>query len=145
MDPHVTAPPNEQRNKAIVKQAFDAWRAGTGGPFDLLADDATWTIVGHSVAAKRYHGREEFMREVIRPFNERMSVGLKPTIIRGLYADGDSVIIFFDASATTRDEQPYTNTYAWFFEMRDGKVIDAFAFFDAISFDELWRRVTPAR
>jgi ketosteroid isomerase-like protein len=142
MQPHVSAPPTEQRNKAIVRAAFDAWRAGTGGPFDLLAEDATWTIVGHSVASKSYHGREAFMREVIRPFNARMAVGLQPTI-RGLYADGDSVIIFFDASATARDGQPYTNTYAWFFHMRDGKVTEAYAFFDAISFDDLWRRVTP--
>ena len=142
MQPHVMATPTEERTRAIVKAVFDEWRAGTGGPFDLLADDATWTIVGHSVAAKSYHGREEFMREVIRPFNARMAVGLRP-ILRGLYADGDSVIIFFDASATARDGEPYTNTYAWFFEMRDGKVIEAFAFFDAISFNELWRRVTP--
>ena len=37
----------ETRNKAIVAAAFDAWRSGTGSPFDLLEDDATWTIVGH--------------------------------------------------------------------------------------------------
>jgi len=135
-------PATEERNKAIVKASFDAWRAGTGGPFELLADDATWTIVGHSVASKTYEGREAFMREVIRPFNARMEVGLKPTI-RGLYADGDTVIIFFDASATARDGQPYANTYAWFFQMRDGKVIKAFAFFDSISFNDLWRRVGP--
>jgi len=133
----------EERNKGIVKASFEAWRAGTGGPFELLADDATWTIVGHSVASTTYEGREAFMREVIRPFNARMEVGLKPTI-RGLYADAETVIIFFDASATARDGKPYTNTYAWFFEMRGGKVVKAFAFFDSISFNDLWQRVTPA-
>jgi hypothetical protein len=30
-------------------------------------------------------GRETFMREVIRPFNARMSVGLKPTVRKGQY------------------------------------------------------------
>jgi uncharacterized protein len=117
--------------------------AGTGSPFDLLADDATWTIVGHSVASRTYGSREAFMSEVIQPFNARMSVGLKPTI-RNIYADGDTVIIFFDASGTARDGKPYANTYAWFFDMRDGKVIKASAFFDSVEFNEFWQRVTPA-
>jgi ketosteroid isomerase-like protein len=42
----------EAKNKAAVQAAFDAWRAGTGGPFGLLTPDATWTITGNSVAAK---------------------------------------------------------------------------------------------
>jgi ketosteroid isomerase-like protein len=132
----------ETRNKAVVQASFDAWRAGTGSPYDLLADDASWTIVGHSVASKTYPSKEAFMSEVIRPFNARMSLGLKPTI-RNLYAEGDTVIIFFDASGTARDGQPYRNTYAWFLDMRDGKVVNAFAFFDSVVFNEFWQRVKP--
>ena len=132
----------ETRNKAVVQAGFDAWRAGTGSPYDLLADDASWTIVGHSVASKTYPSKEAFMSEVIRPFNARMSAGLKPTI-RNIYADGDAVIIFFDASGTARDGKPYANTYAWFLDMRDGKVVKAFAFFDSVAFNEFWQRVPP--
>ena len=51
----------EKRNKAAVQAAFDAWRAGTGGPFTLLAPDATWTITGNSLAAKTYNSRDEFI------------------------------------------------------------------------------------
>jgi hypothetical protein len=36
----------ETKNLALVQAGFDAWRAGSGSPFDLLADDASWTIVG---------------------------------------------------------------------------------------------------
>lgn len=32
---------DEVGNKAIVQRAVDAWAAGTGSPYDLLADDAT--------------------------------------------------------------------------------------------------------
>lgn len=130
-------------NKAIVEQSFDAWRNGTGSPFDLLAENATWTIVGKSVASKAYESREAFMREVIRPFNARMSVPLKPEM-RQLYADGDTVIAFFDAHGTARDGQPYANTYAWFLTMRDEKIVKAFAFFDSVDFNEFWARVVPA-
>jgi uncharacterized protein len=132
----------ESRNKAIVEASFRAWSSGTGSPFDLLADDATWTIVGRSVAAKTYESREAFMRDVIRPFNARMRAPLKP-VIRHIYTDGDTVIVFFDAKGTAHDGKPYVNTYAWFLDMRDGKVIAASAFFDSIEFDELWARVTP--
>lgn len=131
------------RNKALVEASFTAWRNGTGSPFDLLADDATWTIVGRSAASKTYEGREAFMREVIRPFNARMREPLKPTI-RRIYTDGDAVIVFFDASGTARDGKPYVNTYAWFLDMRDGKVVAASAFFDSLEFNELWTRVRPA-
>ena len=131
------------RNKAAVESSLKAWAAGTGSPFDLLADDATWTIVGRSAASKTYQGREAFMREVIRPFNARMSAPLKPEI-RRIYADGDTVIAFFDAKGTARDGKPYANTYAWFLEMRGGKIVAAHAFFDSVEFNELWRRVAPA-
>jgi uncharacterized protein len=132
----------ESRNKSIVEASFRAWSEGRGSPFDLLADDATWTIVGRSVAAKTYESREAFMRDVIRPFNARMRAPLKP-VIRHIYTDGDAVIVFFDAKGTARDGQPYVNTYAWFLDVRDGKVIAASAFFDSIEFDELWTRVAP--
>ena len=134
----------ESQNKAIVQASFEAWKAGTGSPYDLLSDDATWTIVGRSLASKTYGNREEFMSEVIRPFNARMSVGLKPTI-RNLYADGDTVIVFFDTKGTARDGKPYANTYAWFLELRSGKVVKASAFFDSVEFNDFWQRITPTK
>lgn len=132
----------ESRNKAIVEASFKAWSDGTGSPFDLLTDDATWTIVGRSVASKTYEGRETFMRDVIRPFNARMREPLKP-VVRRVYTDGDTVIVFFDAKGTAHDGKPYVNTYAWFLEMRNGRVVAASAFFDSLEFNELWTRVTP--
>lgn len=130
-----------ESNKSIVQSAFDEWAAGTGSPYDLLADNATWTITGNSLASKTYGSREAFISEVIRPFNARMRVGLKPTV-RNLYAEGDTVIVFFDARGTARDGQPYVNTYAWFLDLRDGKITNAFAFFDSIAFNDLWQRVS---
>ena len=134
---------SESRNKATVEAGFKAWRDGTGSPYDLLTDDATWTIVGRSAAAKTYQGRDAFLREVIRPFNARMRGPLRPEI-RRIYTDGDTVIVLFDAKGMARDGKPYANTYAWFLDVRDGKVVNAVAFFDSLEFNEFWRRVTPA-
>lgn len=134
-----------ERNQKIIEASFDAWRAGTGSPFDLLAEGATWTIVGNSVAAKTYESREAFMREVIRPFNARMRAPLKPESVK-LYSDGNSVIAYFDASGTALDGKPYSNTYAWFMELQRGKIVRASAFFDSIEFNDFWQRVSvPAQ
>jgi uncharacterized protein len=132
----------ETRNLALVQSGFEAWRNGSGSPFDLLAEDASWTIVGRSDAAKTYPTRAAFMDEVIRPFNARMQRALTPTV-RRIYADGDTVVVLFDAEAPAKDGVRYVNTYAWFLEMKAGKVVRADAFFDSITFNELWRRVRP--
>lgn len=132
----------EERNQALVRRGFDAWRDGTGSPYDILADDANWTIMGNSLAAKSYPSRETFLAEVIRPFNARMRDRLIPNVHR-LYTDGDTVIALFDAKGTARDGKPYANSYAWFLQMKDGRIVRAQAFFDSIVFDDFWRRITP--
>jgi len=131
----------EGPNKDLVIASFERWRNGTGSPFELLAADATWTIVGSSPLSKTYR-RQDFLNEVIGPFNARMSEPLVPSV-RGVYADGDMVIVLFDAAATAKDGQPYRNTYTWYFKMDGGKVIDVVAFFDTRDFDAFWSRVTP--
>ncbi|KWX65981.1 nuclear transport factor 2 family protein [Mycobacterium sp. NAZ190054] len=136
-DPYDTV---ETRNLATVQAGFEAWRAGTGSPYDALADDVTWEIVGNSAAARVYSGKEDFLANVIRPFNARMAQRLIPAI-RDIYADGDTVIVFFDAEGTARDGVPYRNTYAWFLTVAGDRIVKATAFFDAIAFDDLWRRV----
>ena len=80
MSAQATGASTQSRNKAIVERAFTAWKNGTGSPYDLLADDASWTIVGRSLASKTYESREAFMRDVIRPFNARMSAPLRPDV-----------------------------------------------------------------
>jgi ketosteroid isomerase-like protein len=133
---------DEANNKAIVQRSFEAWAAGTGSPYDLLAEDAVWTITGNSLVSKTYPNRAAFIGEVIQPFVARMSVGLKP-VIRRMYADGNTVIVHFEAAGTAKDGKPYANTYAWFLELDNGKITNATAFFDSIAFNELWTRLSP--
>lgn len=132
----------ESSNQRTVQTAFDHWRAGTGGPFDLLNEDARWTIVGSSPVSKTYESKEQFMEAVIRPFGARMKQPLKPTI-RNIYSSDDTVIVLFDGESMCLDDIPYRNTYAWFMQMKDERVVNVTAFFDTRIFDEMWARVTP--
>ena len=132
----------ETQNKEKIAAAFDAWRNGSGSPFDLLAPDAKWTIVGNAPVSRTYNSKQEFMDAVIKPFNARMSSRLVPTV-RRIYADDDTVIALFDAEGTARDGKPYQNTYTWYMKMNDGVIVDAIAFFDTIEFTDFWSRVKP--
>jgi uncharacterized protein len=131
----------QENNKALVQEGFDRWRSGTGSPFELLAENAEWTIVGSSPLSRTY-SRQKFLDEVIVPFNARMAKPLVPTV-RGIYADGDTVIILFDAVGTAKDGLPYRNAYTWYFQFEGTKVVKAIAFFDTREFDEFWARLSP--
>lgn len=133
----------ETKNLRLVKEGFDAWKNGSGSPYQLLDDNVSWTIVGKSLASKEYKSRKAFIDEVITPFNARMSKPLSPTV-RNMYADGDTVIVLFDAEGTAKDGKIYANTYSWFLELKNGRIARAIAFFDSIHFNDLWTRVPVA-
>lgn len=132
----------EEKNKEIISEGFANWANGTGSFFDLLADDAEWTITGSSPVSKTYTSRQQFLDEAIIPINERLSARIIPTV-RGIYADGDMVIALWDGTATAKDGKPYENTYSWYMTMKDGRIVKVVAFFDTIDFTEFWNRVTP--
>jgi ketosteroid isomerase-like protein len=134
----------EEKNRQIVTTSFENWRRGSGTAFDLLAGDVKWTIVGLSTVSGIYHSRRDILDQVIIPFNARLSTPLVPTV-RAIVADGDTVVVLWDGSAIASDGKSYDNTYSWFLKMRDGKIISATALFDSIAFNDLWKRVRPAR
>jgi SnoaL-like protein len=73
----------------------------------------------------------------------RRSGPFRPVTIRAVYADDDTVIVIWDGRGIANDGQPYENSYAWIMKLADGKVIDGTAFYDSISFNDLWARVRP--
>jgi uncharacterized protein len=134
-----------ETNRRIATDAFDAWRHGTSPITSIFAPEMTWTIAGRSLASRSYASRQEFIDEVLAPFAARFPADapFRPVAVRGVYADGDTVVVVWDGHGVATDGKPYDNTYAWFMTMRDGLVVDGTAFFDSIAFDELWTRVTP--
>jgi ketosteroid isomerase-like protein len=139
-----SASPTET-NREIIRQAFDAWSQGTGYVSEVFAPGMVWRIVGHSAASREYGSKQQFVDEVLTPFGARFSPSepFRPVTIRGLYADGDTVIVSWDGRGIANDGQPYENTYAWIMKLADGLVVDGTAFYDSISFNDLWSRVQP--
>ncbi|MFI6263761.1 nuclear transport factor 2 family protein [Micromonospora sp. NPDC051006] len=134
-------------SRDIVTRAFADWSAGTGEISDIFAPDMRWEVVGHSVVAGTYQSADEFLTQAMRPFNARFDANApyRPVALRAIYEDADAntVIAVFDGAGVTVTGSTYENTYAWFLTFRDGKVVDATAFFDSLAFNELWK-IPPA-
>lgn len=130
------------RNKEIIREAFEKWRNGSGGVLELLAPDARWTIAGRAPISRTYASRAEFLDAAAKPLAARFSTPIVPTV-RGIYADGDMVVALWDGEATARDGKPYRNTYAWFMQMRDARIVNVVALLDTIELSEIWNRVKP--
>jgi ketosteroid isomerase-like protein len=135
-----------EANRHTIRDAFEAWQAGTAPITDVFAPEMVWRIEGHSVASREYANRQQFIDEVMAPFGARFASGerFRPQRIRSVHADGDTVIVIWDGRGVANDGRPYENSYAWVMRMRDGKVVDGTAFYDSISFNDLWSRVEPA-
>jgi hypothetical protein len=126
--------------KSTVGAAFDAWAAGTGNVFDLLADDVQWTIAGTSPVAGTYTSRRDFTERALVPINARLAGPIHPEV-RAIYADGDTVIVHWQGHTTATDGQPYDNTYCWIMRFAEGKVVEVTAWFDSTTLADLFERV----
>jgi uncharacterized protein len=127
-------------HKQRVEDAFAAWARGDGSVFDLLADDATWTITGSSTLGGTYTSRRQFLDEVIAPLTARLSQPIRPTV-QSVVAEDDRVVVLFAGQAVASDGEPYENRYSWHLRFDGDAVVEVVAFFDAAPLDELFRRV----
>jgi ketosteroid isomerase-like protein len=90
----------------MAEQAFRDWQEGTGYITDLLADDLRWTIVGRSRASKTYSSKDQFVGEMLAAFAARFSEPFRPVAVRGVYEDGDTVVVLWDGEGTRLDGKP---------------------------------------
>jgi len=135
-----------EANRQMMTDTFEAWRDGAEPFPDTWAPDMVWRIEGRSIASKEYASKHQYVEEFVKPFGARFlaSERFRPTRIRSVHADGNSVIVLWDGRGVAVDGKPYENTYAFFMQMRNGKVVDVTALTDSISLNELLERVQPA-
>ncbi|MBX4870376.1 nuclear transport factor 2 family protein [Rhizobium bangladeshense] len=126
----------EQRNKAIVEAAFEKWRGGTYVFAELLAPDVVWTIHGSGPVAGTYRNQKDFIERASRPLTSRLATAIMPEV-HNIFADGDTIIIRFDGTATTTSGAPYRNQFVWIFKMKDGLVVNAEAFLDLVAYQQV--------
>lgn len=126
----------ERQNKTIVEAAFEKWRRGTYVFAELLAPDVVWTIHGSGPVAGTYRNQKDFIEQASRPLTSRLATPVVPEV-HDIFADGDTIIIRFDGTATTTSGAPYRNQFVWIFEMKDGLVVKAEAFLDLVAYQQV--------
>ncbi|WP_458095561.1 nuclear transport factor 2 family protein [Roseomonas sp. WA12] len=136
--------PMLMRNEEIVRRAFDGWAAGRSAFTELLSPDVVWTIHGSGPVAGTYRSRADFIERASRPLINRLATPLVPKV-HHIWATGDTVIIRFEASATTNSGAAYTNQFVWIFRMRDGSVVEAEAFLDLVAYQRAVEGSEPRR
>jgi len=125
---------NTAANQALIQKAFDDWRAGQGGIFQLLADDAVWVVAGSSPYSGTYPTREAFMEDAVKPITDKLATPIVPTV-RQIVAQGSYVVVHWDGQATAKDGSRYENSYSWHMQLENGRITRVTAFLDT------WRLV----
>lgn len=125
---------NTAANQALIEKAFDDWRAGQGGIFQLLADDAVWVVAGSSPYSGTYRTREAFMEDAVKPITDKLATPIVPTV-RQIVAQGPNVVVHWDGQATAKDGSRHENSYSWHMQLENGRITRVTAFLDT------WRLV----
>ena len=89
-------------NKKLIQDAFAAWANGDGMAFfNLLADNATWTVLGNCPISGTYVGRQRLVEDALKPQRAKLAGPPTPTVMN-LIAEGDTVVIQWVGKGTTK-------------------------------------------
>lgn len=133
------APSAEAGNAALIAESFDKWVKGDGSMFDLLADNARWTVAGFSPVSDVYESKQELVEQAVKPIHAQLSGSITPKV-RHIMAQGDQVVVIWDGKAIAKDGSAYDNTYAWHLTMANGKVTEVLAFLDTWNLAKLMEK-----
>ena len=129
-------------NHIIVETAFVDWQAGKGSFYDLITDDGSVTIAGQSAHSGTFT-KAAFLRDRAKPFQARLAMPIVPTRWT-IWAADDQVFVRWDSEATACHGKLYTNSYAYFVTMKDGRATALTMFLEMGAFDDVWNRCRPA-
>ena len=119
-------------NKKFIADAFAAWANGNGMAFfNLLADTATWTVMG------TYVGRQHLIEHALKPQRAKLAGPPTPTVIN-LIAEGNTVVIQRVGTDTTMTGQPYNNSYCYVAQIENGRAVRGTAYLDTELVRSIW-------
>lgn len=125
-------------NKKLIQDAFAAWANGDGMAFfNLLADNATWTVLGNCPISGTYVGRQRLVEDALKPQRAKLAGPPTPTVMN-LIAEGDTVVIQWVGKGTTKTGQPYNNSYCYVVQIENGSIIRGTAYLDTELVRSIW-------
>jgi ketosteroid isomerase-like protein len=99
---------------------------------ELLAEDATWTLVAPSLGAKPLEGRRAIV-DFFAGANQVFEGGGGPKItIHRVVAEGDAVAVEASGTGPLVNGNTYDNRYHFAFDTRDGRVTAVREYMDSL-------------
>jgi uncharacterized protein len=117
-------------NRALLGEIFEALAAGDPRPFvAAMADDFTWHFPGTWSWARDWgQNKQETRERLLGPLMAQFSeYRLRAEEI---IAEGERVVVRAQAEAKTVRGEAYPQVYAYFFTVRDGRLIDVLEYCD---------------
>jgi uncharacterized protein len=125
-------------NKKLIQAAFTAWANGDGMVFfNLLAEDAPWTVIGNCPISGTYMGRHQLIEAALKPQRAKLAGPPTPTVLQ-MIAEGDTVVIEWIGKATTKSGKPYNNSYCYVVQIENGRIIRGTAYLDTELVRSIW-------
>jgi len=117
-------------NKQLIQHVFAELGAGNSKPFtDVLADDVHWTIIGSTRWSRTFAGKAAVLAELLTPLRAQIDGRIQVTAHRFI-AEDDLVVVEATGRSTTKQGEPYNNTYCWIYRLANGKVRELTEYLD---------------
>jgi len=125
-----------EENKKIVLGLFEALNKGSAsGALDLLAEDATWWVIGNIPNVSGTHNKQE-MSEIFKYMLGSLG-GKMNFVVNHVIAEGDFVALEAATDSKTPKGTVYQNRYHFKFEVKDGKIRTVRAYNDSALIKEI--------
>ena len=118
-------PATSSEPRALVERAVDALGRGDVETLaSYLDDDVTWEAVGQDFfpGGPRFVGKESCLRDLAPAAAAVFDMSTFDLHVRGIVADGSTVVVEFVLSATTTRGRRYENTYCMVFTVAQGRI-----------------------
>jgi len=122
----------ESRHATLIEQAFAQWASGRGDITDLFAPTCTWAVASAWPVTGSHADRSAFLNEAMGEVATRRLTPVVPHI-KHIVAQGDHVVVLWEATAISKDGHRMENSYAWHLQMQAGSITQITAF------RETWR------
>ena len=117
-------------NKQLLQHVFAELAAGNAQPFtDILSDQVRWTIRGTTAWSRTFVGKAAVIAELLTPLRARIDGRIQVTADRFI-AEDDFVVVEAHGRSTTRQGQPYNNSYCWIYRLTNGRVMELTEYLD---------------
>jgi hypothetical protein len=102
----------------------------------LLADDATWTIIGSTPWSGTYRGKQAILKDLLGPLRARLESPMRTRALR-MIGEGDCIAVEARGENRTKDGIAYKNEYCWIFEFHNGLVANLTEYADTELFTQV--------